>query len=367
MLYQLAVNFCILFTFSIISYWPFQDRGRFRIPYPKLHPVLIGLTAGVTATFLLAASVRLEGGVFVDARISVIVISGIFGGPVAPVIAAAVVGLVRIGMSGFAGAGLVAGLNAVFIGIAASGFFAWKGSSFRTARLFFHFAVLETAVVLIFLLPKGAGVVMNTAMFIAYSYLSYFTVTVILRELNSHFKKLAGIEKLSKTDFLTGLNNSRSFGEIISSMLEDGTRPVSLVLFDIDRFKKVNDTYGHPVGDEVLTELAGRIRRCALPKGAVLSRNGGEEFSVLLPGIAEDQALSVAEKLRRAVAGNPFILDGGLSIPVTISLGVCSFPGQAEDTKQLYQRADEALYTAKQTGRNRVVAWTPRTESIAKT
>lgn len=367
MLYQLAVNFCILFTFSVISYWPFQDRGRFRIPYPRLHPALIGLLGGVTGVFLLAASVHLDGGVVVDARVPVIVISGIFGGPAAPIISALIIGSVRIAYAGFAGPGLIAGLNAFLTGLTAAGFFAWKGSSFRNARLFFHFAVLETAIVLVALLPPGSDQFLNTAMFLAYSYLSYFTVVTILRELNSHFRKLAGIEKLSRTDFLTGLNNSRAFGEILETALQNGHRPVSVILFDIDRFKKVNDTYGHPAGDEVLAELARRTRRAVLPGSAVISRNGGEEFSVLLPGIDGEEAADAADRLRLAMAGNPFIVTGGQSIPITISLGVCSFPGQAADSKQLYSRADGALYAAKQSGRNCTVVWPPRQGPIMKT
>ncbi|EMR07852.1 putative diguanylate cyclase YcdT [Bhargavaea cecembensis DSE10] len=353
MFYQLAINFCILFTFSVLSYWPFQDRVRFRIPFPRLHPILIGMMAGVTGLFLLGASVTISDGVIVDARLPVIILSGVFGGPASPLISALIIGIDRIMLGGFSGEALIAGSNTLLIGAVAALIFMWRGASFRTARFVFHYAAVQTGLVIIYLLPAGSNMVMNVSIFALYSYISFFTITFILAELSGHFKKLSGIERLSRTDYLTGLHNSRTFGELSEALLT-GDRPVSLILLDIDRFKSVNDTYGHPAGDEVLRELAFRLKNFRLPEGAILSRNGGEEFSALLPGTDKQEAAAAAESIRRAVGDNPFILDSGLSLTVTVSLGVSAHPEDAAGTKELYELADEALYRAKNSGRNRV-------------
>lgn len=257
----------------------------------------------------------------------------------------------------FSTSAIIAGSNTILIGLVASAVFAGRRKSFREARIIFHFVTLETALIIALLLAPGSDWFTNVMLYIPFSYLSFFTVAFILSELDGHFHKLEGIERQSKTDYLTQLNNSRMFGELSGWMIGSG-RLVSLILLDIDHFKKVNDTYGHPVGDEVLRELAKRMRNTALPDGAILSRNGGEEFSVLLPGIGREEAAEAAEQLRNAIGNQPFRLDGALSIPVTISLGVCTYPAEAANSKELYDRADAALYHAKNSGRNRTVSWT---------
>lgn len=126
MFYQLAVNFCILFTFSVLSYWPFQDRARFRVPFPRFHPILIGVMAGITGLFLLGASVTVADKVIVDARLPVIILSGVFGGPVPPIISSLIIAIDRIILGGFSDEALIAGSNTLLIGAAAAIIFTWR-------------------------------------------------------------------------------------------------------------------------------------------------------------------------------------------------------------------------------------------------
>ncbi|WP_355660191.1 sensor domain-containing diguanylate cyclase [Halomonas salifodinae] len=152
-------------------------------------------------------------------------------------------------------------------------------------------------------------------------------------------------------DHLTGALNRRGFDAALRESLAEAEclgRPLSLLLFDIDHFKAVNDRHGHDRGDDILRALARRVQDC-LRAGDRLARWGGEEFTLLLPGTELAGARSIAERLRRAVAEAPI---EGLS--VTISLGVASQrPG--ESAQALLQRADGALYQAKGQGRNRVM------------
>jgi diguanylate cyclase (GGDEF)-like protein len=122
-------------------------------------------------------------------------------------------------------------------------------------------------------------------------------------------------------------------------------------MVDIDHFKRINDTYGHPVGDEVIRTVARRLRDTVV-EGDVLGRYGGEEFAVVTTQ-ATMPAVELAERLHRAVSGSPVTTDAGL-LPVTISVGLAG-PGDGDrDLRQLMARADAALYQAKQTGRDRV-------------
>jgi two-component system cell cycle response regulator len=164
---------------------------------------------------------------------------------------------------------------------------------------------------------------------------------------------------LALTDELTGLYNRRyvfaHLEELIARVNADGITDTSLMMFDVDHFKQVNDQFGHPGGDDALRQLADRALR-GVRSIDLVARLGGEEFVVVMPETNLGAAVSVAERLRRAVAGEPFFIHATSERqPITISIGVAiARPGDTVDT--LLQRADEALYQAKNSGRNRVVA-----------
>jgi two-component system cell cycle response regulator len=165
--------------------------------------------------------------------------------------------------------------------------------------------------------------------------------------------------ELAVTDELTGLNNRRFMEGQIIALVERaaaGGDPVAALMIDIDHFKKINDTYGHDVGDEVLREFAARlasnVRAIDLP-----CRYGGEEFTVIMPGASIEAAERVAERIRLHVAGAPFrVAAGSELLNVTISIGVAASLGEGDTPEALVKRADAAVYAAKAGGRNRVIA-----------
>lgn len=171
--------------------------------------------------------------------------------------------------------------------------------------------------------------------------------------------RLADGLRLSVTDALTGLHNRRyalpALARIAERAAETG-RTFAVMLLDLDRFKAVNDTWGHAVGDLVLTEVAGRLRAGVRPLDLV-ARLGGEEFLVALPDVTVEQAHRLAERLRRQIYEEPVALPQGGSIGVTISIGLAmggtseTAPGAIEE---LLHRADRALFDAKRKGRNHV-------------
>ena len=167
---------------------------------------------------------------------------------------------------------------------------------------------------------------------------------------------------LALTDELTGLYNRRyifaHFNEMLARAPESGS-DVALMMFDIDHFKSVNDHHGHPVGDEVLRELAGRAVR-QVRSVDLVGRIGGEEFVVVMPETSLAGAVVVAERLRAAVAAEPFTVQGGSKkLPVTISVGVAVGGEEGRTLESLLKRADDALYSAKNAGRNRVATHPP--------
>lgn len=168
------------------------------------------------------------------------------------------------------------------------------------------------------------------------------------------------------TDGLTRIPNRAHFDQVVVNALADAVskqKPVAVLFSDADKFKFVNDTYGHPCGDAVLIELAKRVSETVGERGTVC-RYGGEEFVVVLPGMETPEAAKVGEEIRLAIADKPFELAGVAGapdepLPRTVSVGVASWnPGDADLTaEQLTQRADKAVYTAKESGRNNVKCW----------
>jgi diguanylate cyclase (GGDEF)-like protein len=162
-------------------------------------------------------------------------------------------------------------------------------------------------------------------------------------------------------DGLTKAFNKKYFTDRLESEFTFAIRhaaPLTLVLFDIDHFKKVNDTYGHPAGDHVLTEISNLLTG-SLRAEDVFARYGGEEFAVICRGSDLNQGQIVGERLRKAVEGHRFVYEG-THIPVTISVGVAGLPDPAvKDASELVGVADQALYKSKHGGRNRVTVHKP--------
>ena len=164
--------------------------------------------------------------------------------------------------------------------------------------------------------------------------------------------------ELAVTDSLTGLYNRRYLQTHLDNMIERAQhegKPISVMMMDIDHFKAVNDTHGHSAGDAVLKEFAGRVQRCI--RGMDLAaRHGGEEFVVVMPDTDLEHASGVAERLREMVAESAMhYAEENTDIPVTVSIGVAGIVGPAGGADDLLRLADEALYQAKNNGRNRVV------------
>jgi diguanylate cyclase (GGDEF)-like protein/putative nucleotidyltransferase with HDIG domain len=175
---------------------------------------------------------------------------------------------------------------------------------------------------------------------------------------------IARLYDAARTDPLTKLFNRRGFRELLDLELERGRRgdhQVVLLAGDLDHFKAVNDRSGHQVGDAVLQRIA-RVLASSRRQIDTIARVGGEEFALILPDTDEAGGLVVAERLRRAVL-DEFADDG---VPITISFGLATFPGHGETAASLVHAADEALYRAKETGRNRSVAFSPDAPNQAR-
>ncbi|HMH64395.1 MAG TPA: diguanylate cyclase, partial [Rhizomicrobium sp.] len=165
--------------------------------------------------------------------------------------------------------------------------------------------------------------------------------------------------EMAITDQLTGLHNRRYMSRHLDTLMSDAQkngRPLAFVIMDIDFFKQVNDNYGHDIGDEVLKEFAARIN--ANVRGIDLAcRYGGEEFVVVMPDTDMAFAYNIAERLRQSIETTPIKISRAPGqLKITISIGIAKADGERDTADALLHRADQALYRAKRTGRNKVVA-----------
>jgi two-component system cell cycle response regulator len=166
------------------------------------------------------------------------------------------------------------------------------------------------------------------------------------------------LEQLSITDGLTKLHNHRHFQDALARAFEESQRyerPLSLAMIDIDFFKKINDTYGHAAGDDVLKKVAA-LYSSSVRSTDLVARYGGEEFAVMMPETALDDGIAFAEKIRQMIEETPIETQAG-TVRATVSLGVASVPqSRIHTAKELIIAADKALYRAKKNGRNQVQA-----------
>lgn len=188
---------------------------------------------------------------------------------------------------------------------------------------------------------------------------SIATYTTVAVQRSEYYHRSEELKRISITDSLTGLLNRRYFQERLAEEIERFKRhklPFSLIMMDIDDFKRLNDTHGHLVGDEALVNITRAVRG-SIRAIDVAARYGGEEFTVILPQTSKQAARTMANRIGRAVARTPILSTKGDTVHLTMSLGVASFPDDAQALDDLLRHADQALYEAKRRGKNQAVVY----------
>jgi diguanylate cyclase (GGDEF)-like protein len=183
----------------------------------------------------------------------------------------------------------------------------------------------------------------------------------VLEGMAGRIRSLSGKASTASVDLLTGLGNRRMLEDVWPHLAASAQRertPLAVVLFDVDRFKGINDTFGHHVGDVVLREIS-RLLRDSIPGPGICLRYGGDEFVIFLPGHNNDQALALMRTFAEKVRSTPLAVEEGVDLRATVSVGLATYPYPVADTAELFGKADEAAYVSKGEGRDRVTAWLP--------
>lgn len=332
------------------------------LAYLKFIPrqIRIGFVCGAGAIVAMLDPAEVSPGVLVDSRTTLVALAGLFGGPVSAALASSMALAYRLYLGGVGAVpgGAVIGLSAL-IGVGCNYVFV-RGRSVPRGRSIVWLALLSPiASIGVFMLPFEQALSIQAKTFIPLNITRIFGVLflgfIILNE-ERRVRAEAEVRRLAFVDQLSNLHNRRSFYTHLEQAWERWLRhktPFSIIILDIDNFKKINDRFGHLAGDRVIKRLGEALHQEA-KSADVPARLGGEEFAVLMPNTTAADAACVAERIRERLSGERLRNDG-CELSFTVSVGVSSPGGETPSIETLMSAADEALYRAKSLGRNRVV------------
>lgn len=355
MLKDFLANAAILVAFVSICYQIFRNHGL-SPSSPIKYRVLSGGVLGLLGVFLMIYGIQLPYNLIIDLRNLAVIFSAISGGWISTIISTSIISIFRIALYGINNTSITA-IILLFTITFFSCIIANTKLKYHIKWLFsVGLSELATCIVLAILVKD---ISLRKSIIILYSIstsimaLLFYYYIVYTEDLTESFRRY---KQESKRDFLTGLNNVRQFDNLYNNVIENAlarNEMVSLLFIDIDFFKKINDNYGHKDGDLVLIKL-GEILTSTCRSRDIVSRNGGEEFSVILLDCTSSKAVEIAERIRKTVQNTPIILSDQSTINITVSIGVSSYPNPVKNYNELIEKADEALYEAKKAGRNRV-------------
>ncbi|MBC2727099.1 diguanylate cyclase [Desulfosporosinus sp.] len=348
-------NATILVSFITLGNHLFRDKCA--TPSSPMHrKILVGILSGILGCLLMVFSVQVTPQIYVDFRNIPIIMMALYTTFPSAVVTSLVIGIFRIAYFGITQSSITAFTAAIIIGMGCGfvGRMNIKTPAKWVLSVLIVYIVAGTAFTILVknsLLLRDILTVYCIGIAVA-SLLMYFLLENVTKA-NTLYSQM---KDAAQKDYLTGLNNVRQFDELINITINRAkllNQSLSILFIDIDFFKKVNDTFGHFEGDLVLKEL-GNILRNTCRSIDIISRNGGEEFSVILTDCPLAQAIEVADRIREAVEQHPFILSTGRKINISVSIGVSSYPEHTVDPEKLVEQADIALYNAKRAGRNLV-------------
>ncbi|MBM7868727.1 diguanylate cyclase [Clostridium pascui] len=358
MITELFINSCILIAFISISQ-NFVMKKDINKNSSIALKILTGTYAGLLGILLMLFSIRVTPSIITDFRALPILLSAIYGGFLPTIIASLIMGAFRILYFGISNASLIALIVILLMGSGFSTINLVKSEMKGKWIYSITYSLLVNTIAMPILIKDSMLLFKVFTVYCVSTLLMSYFIFKFTEYLSESVQSYRRLKSEATIDFLTGLNNVRQFDNMFNIVAQQTIRngeELSLLFLDIDYFKKINDTFGHSSGDMILKDLAVILSNTCRVYD-VISRNGGEEFSVLLANCPAAHALEVAERIRKNVEGNKFYISNKVNINITVSLGISTYPNITSNIDNLLEHADTALYEAKKTGRNKVVLY----------
>ncbi len=350
---ELFINCTIII--ASVTFANMLMRERFFGPSLRNH-LIKGFLSGILGCVLMLYSVSITPEIILDFRFIPIAIMGLYVSLTSTIEATLMIAVFRVAYFGMNKASLVSAIITLLVGFGC-GFLGKASINIRIKWLLsLTLICLGSSIGLSFVMPDAIMLGQVILVFLTSMTIVCFMMYFFIEFIAESNRKYLKLKDENEKDYLTDLNNARHFGKALNQCVEraiDEQNSVSLLFIDIDYFKRINDEYGHLNGDAVLKELSKILRRMARSQD-IVTRKGGEEFTVLLIGCQLLQAAMVGERIRKTIESYDFRLSGNKSARITVSIGISSIPETANEQERLIEQADTALYQAKRTGRNRV-------------
>lgn len=354
MLQALFINAIILIAMLSIQNQVFKNK-EISPSAPLRTRVFFGVLSGFLGILLMLNTVMIMPGIILDFRNIAIILSAAYGGCIAAILTSVLIAIFRLLYFGYSFTSVVASAAALLIGLGSVFVLKIKLSNKRKWLILTILTLIICSSAFIIIVPDRLLILRillinlistSVVSYLVYKYVNYLHLSNLL------FRKY---KEDSSKDYVTGLNNVRQFDIELNKLIESlkPTDLISMLLIDIDYFKKVNDRHGHLNGNKILEDF-GNLLQSLCRESDIISRNGGEEFTVLLLDSSRNHSLEIAERIRQAVEDFSFVLNDGQTIKITISIGVATYPDSVDDISNLLESADSALYEAKKAGRNKV-------------
>lgn len=350
------VNFCILYTVLFLLHHFFR-KIQILEKSPIQGKVLVGFLNGLFGVLLIHFGIKLSGGTVIDLRIIPMMVAAQVGGWLSALITTVIIILGRYMMFPVTHASII---NILVLGVSALFFFVITAFNIERGRKWYlmmltFLIVMGFSINFVFANAKeGLSVFFQYGFAIIAATVATHLLTFYLWRNKENYDKL---QELAHKDYLTGLNNTRSFYDAIKVAFpyaKEKNEELVLIMIDIDNFKQVNDTYGHSAGDKVLKQLA-TILLNSCRSNDIVSRYGGEEFSVIMPDCYSATAVKIAENIRKTVEKTPFVINDTVNIKITISMGFATTKqNNILSFKELINKSDKELYLSKEKGKNRI-------------
>ncbi|MDE5412745.1 GGDEF domain-containing protein [Alkalihalobacterium chitinilyticum] len=350
-IHEMFANAAILSSFIFFAGYLNRDVAL-SVHSPLRTKLLVGVLSSLLGIILMQYSIQISEAV-IDLRYFSIMLAAYIAGFIPAIIAALIVGFARLLFWGLNLGGIIAFSTMLLVGIGCGvcgEYFAKQHS-----RKWLYMTLYSTLIGIctLYILVKDLVILFQISFIFILTGIFLMYCLRYVRDANENYRAM---KQHSYEDELTGLTNVRGFNkamkEFMSDFRDSEEKKHSFLLIDIDHFKMINDTYGHLNGDLVLKRL-GQILQLESRGTDIVSRNGGEEFSILLPNCEKEDAVQIAKRIRKSVEGALFHINS-TQLNVTVSIGVSSLTSIDMTPEQLVQEADECLYFAKRSGRNLV-------------
>ncbi len=355
MISDLFVNITILTSFTFLWHQFFRNN-LLTWDAPLKIKLLNGVIGGLLGIILLHYSIQVNEITILDLRHIPVMLLAYYGGIFPALLAAVIISigrfLIDVNFSSIVSLFMMlimaSGAGMIVKNIKSKGLQKW------TILLFYSQCIFT---IVLYIVVDNFSYVIDIAIYhIISSFIGGYLTFYLVSYLRSYTQLYMKYKENSQRDALTGLYNVRSFYYFYQVMIDKVNQEggsCAVCLLDIDHFKNINDTYGHPAGDQVLKQLAKLLKKF-MREGEIISRNGGEEFTILLENCSLLQAEEIATRIRKAIEQYTFFMADKKKIRITVSIGVAVYQAGQNTTERLYEVADEALYKAKQNGRNNV-------------